>query len=692
VVSRFSTGTIEILYVGEEKTGVTSLLLLPSGSPGQIPRHREQDRGTPAWTADSLVQLKCAGETYGGLFHQGRSMRNSASTLGLRLAGQTVENTAGGGTILTLFEHAQGYQCEHRLSWRQNEPFVESTTCFRNASSESVALEMLSSFSLGGLSPFAPDDAPGRLVLHRLRSAWCAEGRLESRPIEELQLEAFHYPNVPALERFGQVGSMPVRGWHPFVALEDRKAGVVWGAQLACPGSWQLEAYRRDDMLNLSGGLADREFGHWQKKIPPGGSFTGPTAVLAAVSGSVEDLCDAFLARQERRPVLEAERGLPIVCNEWCTHWGSPTHAKIEAMADALQGTGVRYLVIDAGWYSDHGGWEPDTEAFPQGLKAAADAIRARGLIPGLWFEFETCNPSQPTAQAHRSRVLHRDGQPLAVPSRWFWDFRDPWVAAHLEERVIGLLESCGIGYLKIDYNDSIGIGCDGGESLGEGLRRHLEGVQDFWRRIRERLPGLVIENCSSGGHRLEPSMMELADMASFSDAHEIVDIPIVAANLHRVILPRTSQIWAVLRKQDGRRRLVYSLAATFLGRMGLSGDLPDLDPKQWDTLREAIAFYQKAVPVIREGKSQRHGPAVLGYRNPEGWQAVLRGNPSALLAVCHVFGGSPPAELEFSLPSGGWNISGAFASGKPPFVRGGQLVCPSDGAWSASAVLLERA
>ena len=58
---------------------------------------------------------------------------------------------------------------------------------------------------------------------------------------------------------------------------------------------------------------------------------------------------------------------------------------------------------------------------------------------------------------------------------------------------------------------------------------------QDYFRHIARELPELVIENCSSGGHRLEPSMMSLVSQASFSDAHEALSIPLNAANLHRL-------------------------------------------------------------------------------------------------------------------------------------------------------------
>ena len=154
---------------------------------------------------------------------------------------------------------------------------------------------------------------------------------------------------------------------------------------------------------------------------------------------------------------------------------------------------------------------------------------------------------------------------------------RDPWTQDYLSQKVIGFLEYYGFGYLKADYNESIGIGCDGAESLGEGLRQNMQAAQDFFRKIRDRLPGLVIEVCASGGHRMEPSMIELCDMVSFSDAHEEKEIPVIAANVHRMIPPGQSEIWAVLRAEDTGKRIVYSMANTFLGVMCLSGDVHTL-------------------------------------------------------------------------------------------------------------------
>ena len=91
---------------------------------------------------------------------------------------------------------------------------------------------------------------------------------------------------------------------------------------------------------------------------------------------------------------------------------------------------------------------------------------------------------------------------------------------------------------------------------------------------IRQELPDLVIENCSSGSQRAEPSMTALTSVTSSSDTHECVQVPIIAANMHRVILPRAEP--DLVRRATARQpqRLRYSLAATLLGRMQLSGDI----------------------------------------------------------------------------------------------------------------------
>jgi alpha-galactosidase len=650
VLSEIVCGDMAFQYVVDDKTRIAGLLAVPAGMlPGIDPRKE--------YSVLSLVQVKLLGEEgFRGLFAGGRTMLNSLSSCGFTFHDQKVSEGEEGKTVLTCLQNEKNCVLEHRLAWRRGDGAVTSRSVFRNGSGEGVTLEMLSSFSLGSITPFETGDTPETLVIHRLRSRWADEGRLETIAVEDLQLEPY-FSGVSANSiRFGQTGTMPVREYFPFIAVEDLKHGVSWGAQLAWPGSWQMEAYRQDAALHLSGGLADRISGHWTKNISPGEEFASPEAILSVTKGGVDAvsqrLTSLHYSAWEGRP--QPEQRLPAVFNEWCMTWGGVNADSVERAAKRLKDTGIRYFVIDAGWYDKIGDWNPSAERFPEGIEKTAQMIKSMGMIPGIWFEYECCEKTS-QAFSQEEHLLRLDGHVITENGRRFWDMRDPYARSYLAEKVTGFLKKYGFGYLKIDYNACIGIGCDGGESPGEGLRQHVEGVLDFIREMSRELPELVIENCSSGGHRLEPCMMGLTAMASFSDAHENAHIPVIAANLHRAVLPCQSQIWAVVRKGDSGRRLYYTMAAGFLGRLCLSGNIEELDAAQWDIVRKGIDFYHTISEAIKKGFTYWYGPRIKSYRRPKGWQAVLRiaGETRDAYAVVHTFAGEFKEPVDIELPQG---------------------------------------
>ncbi len=675
-LAKFTLNDMIAIYLSETSSRSVSLCLIPASKETCMATHREKldGRSTPAWYFEPLVQFKLLGDSTDE-YTQGQTLRNSTSLSSLCLEDQQVLDEDGLTHIITRLASRRGYAAEHHLTWRAGDRAVSMYTTFSNRSSQPLTLEMLASFSLSGITPFASDDASGRLYLHRFRSYWSAEGRHEVRMAEDLGLEPSWSNHGVRVERFGQLGSMPVRGYFPWAGVEDRAAGVMWGAHLAIPGSWQMEFFRRDDFLALSGGIPDREFGHWMKTVAPGDTFSSPVAYVSTVAGDLDDLCARLVSMQlpaaEAAP--ESEQGLPVICNEWCTSWGDPRHENLVAMADRLQGTGVKYLIIDAGWYKGadgvwdrgQGDWVANPNLFPYGLAATAQAIRDRGLIPGIWFEMEVVGNQSPRFEKDLEHFLHRDGFPITATGRRFWDFRDPWVIDYLSQKVIAQLRDNGLGYIKVDYNETIGIGCDGAESPGEGLRQHLAGVQDFFRRMRAELPDLVMENCASGGHRLEPSFMGLTSMASFSDAHETRDIPVIAANLQRLIQPRQSQIWAVLHAADTGQRLVYLLTGGFLGRLCLSGEIPGLNEAQWALVQRAIQFYGQIAPIIASGTSRVFQKINSSWQHLQGAQAVLRvaEDGKSALVVTHSFGVPMPEEIRFTLPGENWQVAGCFPS-----------------------------
>ena len=748
VYKEYRLGDMLLRYLKDEENRV-GLMLLPVSC-------REMELPCKDVGMDPLVQVKLAGDVYQGGYAPGNTLRDSESAMALRLVKQTVvtedagqdegqdnaqsncqdkdpDNAQNDGrdrarklVIETILEDARGCRAVHRVQWIEGDPFITCRTGFENCGGQPVMLELLSSFSLTGISPYAPGDCAGAIQVHRIQSRWSQEGRLLTQSLEDLQLETSWGKGAVRCERFGQAGSMPVNHYFPFLAVEDTNAGVFWGAQLKCPASWQMEVYRMDENIAVSGGLADREFGHWMKKLEPGESITGPEAILSVSAGiSLDEFCQRLTRAGERAADAgpAPEQDLPVMFNEYCTTWGVPAHDTIRDILQAIRDKGFAYFVIDAGWYKKDGvTWDrsmgdyiPSRSLFPEGLDKTTAMIREAGMVPGLWFELENVGDLA-DAYHQTDHLLKRDGAVLTTTRRRFWDMQDPWVREYLRERVIGTLQTYGFGYMKIDYNDTIGIGCDGAESLGEGLRRNMAATMDFLKEVKQAVPGIVLENCASGGHRLEPGFMAETAMASFSDAHECPEIPIIAACLHRVILPRQSQIWAVIRREDSLKRIAYSIASTFLGRMCLSGDVTQLSAEQWDVIDRGIAFYHRIAPIIRNGTTRILSDPVPMVRHPQGWQGVLRtGENGEAFVLLHTFAGkigdAPentgtgrttgecetaviPETVSIRLPERydgkEWHISGIYSDTEENIIlKEGRLLWKPAGNWKAAAVLL---
>lgn len=700
VYSEIRLGDMKAVYVQDEETCSMELVLLPEDASYE-PAYREKPY------PDSMVQVKLVGDAYRGAYAGGRTMRESASVEALIFDRQQVEKQGEKTEVRTVFRDERGYVYRHILTWQDKNQSLFSHTVFENHSTQEAELELLSSFSLGGISPFVSSEEWGQIRVHRIRGVWSMEGRTESQLLEELQLEPSWGGHAVRSERFGQVGSMPVNGYFPYAVIEDTKSDIFWGAQLMHNASWQMELYRRGDDLNISGGLADYDFGHWKKKVAPGEQFTTPTAILSVCRGGGIDkisqrLTAAIEAAVDAGPAPEQE--LPIIFNEYCTTWGCPSHENICAIVDKIREKGFSYFVIDCGWYKQEGvPWDVamgdyriSQELFPEGLQKTVDYIKESGMKPGIWFEIDNVG-AKADSYNDTEHLLKREGTVLTTSMRRFWDMRQKWVQEDLGKKVIGTLNTYGFEYMKMDYNDSIGVGCDGAESLGEGLRQNMEASLDFIRRVKREVPGIILENCASGGHKLEPLMMSECSMASFSDAHECEEIPIIAANLHRVILPRQSQIWAVIRKTDSLKRIAYSIANTFLGRMCLSGDVTELSDAQWQLIDQGIAFYKKIAPIIKHGYSMRFGPEVVSYRHPTGWQCLLRlGTGEAehlVLAVFHTFNDDHAQPMEIPLPADRHlQIADIYSDAEAEVtITDGCLICAIPEDMRAVAVMLEE-
>jgi alpha-galactosidase len=501
------------------------------------------------------------------------------------------------------------------------------------------------------ISPFQANDGAEKFKLYRAGAFWSAEGRPEIRNFEDYGLEMSWQAAGTRAVRFGCTGSDPVSKYFPCVAVHDQEFNVSWGAAMAGLGKWELEVYRFCDFVNISGGLPARDTGNWTKMLKPNEELRGEDAIITAVVGDGFDAFEQLKGYQSQKdfPQPEAENNMPIIFNDWCTCWGDTNSARLMPIAERCKQLGVKYFVVDAGWFECDeknnfpiiGDWNCNTSRFPGGMKAFGQKIKAMGMIPGLWFEFE--NIQIDTRIDKRSGlVLKLDGKPIRMGTRKFLDFRNPKVWQYLQKKVIDYIKAIGYGYVKVDYNASTGWGCDGKDSNAEEMRQQQLKVNEFFRHLRREIPELVLEICASGGHRLSPHWMKLSSMGSFSDVHIGQDIPIIAGNEINLIPLDQMQVWCTLSPKDDVQRIYYSITGAMMGRLCLSGEIAKLNAAQLAIVAAGCDYYRNISHIIKNGKARRFHDIGLSYGNPKGYQIIEIAAGTEKLLIIHTFANAP--------------------------------------------------
>lgn len=106
------------------------------------------------------------------------------------------------------------------------------------------------------------------------------------------------------------------------------------------------------------------------------------------------------------------------------------------------------------------------------------------------------------------------------------------------------LINKYGLGYLKTDYNIEPGATDFCSDSVGNGLLQHNRAYLAWLENLLSRHPSLTIENCSSGGMRMDYAMLSRCSVQSTSNMEDYVMYSTIAANVPAVLTPEQAAVW----------------------------------------------------------------------------------------------------------------------------------------------------
>ena len=324
----------------------------------------------------------------------------------------------------------------------------------------------------------------------------------------------------------------------PFFNLEAKDEGVV--AAIGWSGEWAATFGHPEgsDLFRSQAGMALTHL-----RLHPGEEIRTPRILTLFWQGERRrgnNLLRRFILAHHR----PAPGGKPLVTPITNHNWGgTPAADHLENIRQIIaHDLPIEYYWIDAEWFGNGpwwknpGNWQVKKDLYPQGFKPISDLLHSSGRKLLLWFEPERVCEGTPWYTEHsawlleapKDRRVYRgfDGKgdwdvPMSDP-RWvpnessrnqiqendkLFNLGIPEARRFLTDFISTKVEEFGLDCFRNDANIApleFWRAADAPDRQGITEVRWVEGFYAFWDELLRRHPNLIIDDCASGGRRID--------------------------------------------------------------------------------------------------------------------------------------------------------------------------------------------
>lgn len=351
-----------------------------------------------------------------------------------------------------------------------------------------------------------------------LHSAGCSASRADFRPLYTTLIETEPLKMSPKNGRPSDISAYPF-----FNIITPDKRGAVVG--IGWTGTWFADiALVEKQGVNLASGMKTMDL-----HLYPNESIRTPLVAMLFWEGddymTGNNLFRRFILSHHTRKVDNEYAHAPL-CGGF--DWGDPAPCNeysclTEEFAVALINRHKQFGIVpevfwlDAGWYEGCGGpdfsggswwtnagnWRVDKTRFPNGLKPLSDAAHKVGAKFMVWFEPERAYEGTQFRKEHPEWLLKVD----ADKNNYLFDLGNKEANEWLCKYIGDMIEENGIDYYRQDFNMPIARFWEAyDEPERKGMReiRYVEGLYAYWDYLLKRFPEMIIDNCASGGRRID--------------------------------------------------------------------------------------------------------------------------------------------------------------------------------------------
>lgn len=366
--------------------------------------------------------------------------------------------------------------------------------------------------------------AEGDPVLHYAKGATCSAE--DFRPMTRRL-------NTGAEQHFQPGGGRSSSMVMPFFNLElEPGRGVI--AAIGWSGEWYAGVHRDtpDKSARLHAGMLN-----FKARLHAGEEVRSPRILLLFYQGDTwlrgQNLLRQFILKHAR-PAPGGKPLEPILFN---SNWGGTAVADHLANVRAINEQRLPFNAywIDAEWFGqgpwhvNAGDWRVKQDLYPEGFKPLSDALHGAGRKFLLWFEPERVCEGTPWQTELASWLLEIPKEKRAYnwgtsqhePAWVEWESNrnqikdgdrlfnlgNPEARQYLTDFVSARIQEFGLDLFRHDANIApleFWNAADEADRKGMTEIRWVEGLYAFWDELLRRHPHLGIDNCASGGRRID--------------------------------------------------------------------------------------------------------------------------------------------------------------------------------------------
>ncbi|MBI4026398.1 MAG: alpha-galactosidase [Verrucomicrobia bacterium] len=454
----------------------------------------------------------------------------------------------------------------------------------------------------------------------------------------------------------------------------ENARGFWWGMEWS--GEWFMTAsvQQKDRLFRVDAGLPVQRL-----RIEPGEELTFPTVHVGVFQGDMADGANALrrYIYQHLQPEYLGERPYPRVSYD---HWFGLHNAVncgvLKPQIDRAAEIGIEMWVFDAGWFGEFprevGNWNAtDPKKFPNGLESLADDVHARGMQMGLWFECEHAFPDTWAVKEYPELFWpspigdHQYHLNLARRDAQDW----------LIELISNWIKRLGLRWSRWDYNVNPGPYWRAQDLTGKIQLGYVQGLYRVLDELRRRHPEWMIENCASGGRRIDLGTIARSHTHWFSDyTHGPYTCRWMQLRAQQFLpgnCPNSS--FAVPKGAGDPSNIDHEVLSRATGKLSFDGDIASLSRQATQRCRHWVLAYKKFRHLLVQDFWQR-SPIP---RTTDDWDVVqfsAYDGSEGLLAAYRIEGHpSWRGALARSAPSGCYQFTD-LASGESRALSGTQL------------------